>query len=70
MKSVFTLFISLLSWSVWACPNCHEVVSTTADVRSPWTLIILGCFIALTYIPMYLFFRLIKKHARVSFDEN
>ena len=31
---------------------------------------ILGVFVALTYVPMYFFFRMTKKYAAHSFDEN
>lgn len=70
MKKLSLLLLSLYSWTVWACPNCHETVSKAAASKPPYTLIILATFIALTYVPFYLFFRVIKKHSTVAYDEN
>ncbi len=69
MKVLTTILFFLFSWTVWACPNCHETVKLGKS-GPPWTLIILAVFVALTYVPMYFFFRMTKKYASHSFDEN
>ncbi len=71
MKVLTTLVLFIISLSVGACPNCHETVRM-AGVQSgpPWTLIILAIFVACTYIPFYFFFRMTKKYATQTFDEN
>jgi hypothetical protein len=72
MKILTSLVFLLISWTVWACPNCHETVKMAGVGPSgpPWTLIILGVFVACTYIPFYFFFRMTKKYATHKFDEN
>ena len=57
---LFLFFILFLCQvNLWACPTCAGSGNNKADVN---TVIILGCFIILTYIPFYLIFRLIKKY--------
>jgi len=48
-------------WStvVLACPNCHAAIN---DGKPPYTIIILGVFVLVTYIPFYLLFRAAKKY--------
>lgn len=59
IKNTLTfLILSLVSMTVWACPNCHDTVGKVAG--PPWTLIIVGCFILFTYVPFYILFRAAK----------
>jgi hypothetical protein len=60
MNKLFVLFFSLVPVTVWACPNCHTAVSDSN--KPPYTLIILGVFICLTYIPFYILFRAAKTY--------
>jgi len=46
--------------TVWACPNCNTGVADAN--KPPYTIIILGLFIALTYVPFYILFRAAKKY--------
>ena len=63
-SKIFSLFISLfIQMNVWACPTCAGSGNNKADVN---TVIILACFILLTYVPFYLIFRLIKKYKNVT----
>lgn len=71
MKSLTAALFFIFSWSVLACPNCHETVKAgAAGSTPPYTLIILGIFVAATYIPFYLFYRVTKKYAGHEFNEN
>jgi hypothetical protein len=58
-KLLVTCFL-LIPAAVWACPNCNTGIDQPG--RPPYTLIILGIFIALTYIPFYILFRAAKKY--------
>jgi hypothetical protein len=60
MMKILCFVLFLLPSLVWSCPNCHVGVSDSA--RPPYTLIILGAFIVLTYIPFYILFRAAKKY--------
>lgn len=60
MMRIFSLIILLIPLTVWACPNCHVGVSD--DAKPPYTLMILGAFIVLTYIPFYILFKAAKKY--------
>jgi hypothetical protein len=56
------LFVCLLFvWPVaaLACPNCHAALN---DGKPPYTVIILGIFILVTYIPFYILFSAAKKY--------
>jgi hypothetical protein len=56
------LLVSLLFiWPVaaLACPNCHAALN---DGKPPYTVIILGIFILVTYIPFYILFSAAKKY--------
>jgi hypothetical protein len=70
MKIISSILFFMFSMTAWACPNCHQTVNIGAKQGPPYTLIILAVFIAVTYIPMYFFFRMTKKYATHSFDEN
>lgn len=61
LKFLFSLILFIPS-SLLACPACAggDVGSVS---KTPYTVIILGCFIVLTYIPFYLLFRAAKKYA-------
>ena len=61
------LFIFILSFSVWACPTCAGSANNDADNN---TVIILGVFIILSYIPGYLVFRLINKYKDLRLSES
>ena len=67
MKFVLTFIIVLLPALAWACPNCHALADNS---KPPYTLIILGIFIALTYIPMYILFRAFKKYDPKNVSAN
>jgi hypothetical protein len=58
-KFALTLILMLISGVLWACPNCHPIESGN---KPPYTLIILGVFILVTYIPFYLLFSAAKKY--------
>jgi hypothetical protein len=45
--------------TAWACPNCHTSIDEAN--KTPYTIIFLGLFILLTYIPFYILFRAAKK---------
>ncbi len=70
MKVYSLIAFMLFSMTVGACPNCHETVNLGGENGPPYTLIILAIFIVVTYIPMYFFFRMTKKYANQTFDEN
>lgn len=61
IKKVLPLILMFVSVAAWACPGCDSAASTKAG-QPPWTLIILGAFIFLTYIPFYILFRSAKKY--------
>ena len=65
MKTKFFLLLASIFTQVnlWACPTCAGSGNNKADVN---TVIILACFIVLTYVPFYLIFRLIKKYQHIS----
>ncbi len=60
MNKLFFALIFLVPMTVWACPNCNTGVADAN--KPPYTIIILGLFIALTYIPFYILFRAAKKY--------
>jgi hypothetical protein len=60
MSKIFAFVFFLLPVTVWACPNCHSAVSDAN--KPPYTIIILGIFICLTYVPFYILFRAAKKY--------
>lgn len=57
---IFSLIIYLIPMAVWACPNCH--VGVNEGSKPPYTLMILGAFIILTYVPFYILFKAAKKY--------
>jgi hypothetical protein len=61
MNKVLTAILFLSPLAVWACPNCNTAVGEAAN-KPPYTIIILGIFIALIYIPFYILFRAAKKY--------
>ncbi len=50
----------LVPAAVWACPNCNTGLGE--ENKPPYTIIILGIFIALIYIPFFILFRAAKKY--------
>ena len=61
MKNFLTvLFLWGLTLSAWSCPNCAG--GTVNDGKPPWTIIILGIFIVLIYIPFFILFRAAKTY--------
>ena len=60
MNKIYFALIFLVPITVWACPNCNTGVADAN--KPPYTIIILGLFIALTYIPFYILFRAAKKY--------
>jgi hypothetical protein len=61
MNKILTAFLFFAPFAVWACPNCNNAVGEAAN-KPPYTIIILGIFIALIYIPFYILFRAAKKY--------
>jgi hypothetical protein len=59
MKIIFYLLLALFSVAAWSCPNCHTAIDE--GNRPPYTIIFLGLFICLTYIPFFILFRAAKK---------
>lgn len=53
-----------------ACPACAGGAPGAKLNQTPYSLIILGTFILLTYIPFYLFFRATKKFDPKNLDEH
>jgi hypothetical protein len=68
MRNFFTFLFFLLPMTVLACPNCHTSVSD--ESKPPYTLIILGLFIVVTYIPFYVLFSAAKKYDPKNSDGN
>jgi len=68
MIKLLTSFLFLVPMTVWACPNCHQSVSDSN--KPPYTLIILGVFILLTYIPFYILFSAAKTYDPKNADGN
>jgi hypothetical protein len=58
MKNLIFIVFSLFTITAWACPGCDSAAANKN--QPPYTLIILGCFILLTYIPFYIFYRSAK----------
>jgi len=54
-----TLLLLFMTSTVWACPNCHAYGDAN---KPPYTIIILGLFILITYIPFYFLFSAAKKY--------
>jgi hypothetical protein len=65
IKILVSVLIALLPLVSLACPNCHEAVGSK---NSQSTLIIIGIFIAVTYIPLYIFLRAAKKYDPKTLD--
>ena len=57
-------FIAMMSLffinDIMACPNC--AASANSGSGKNYLVMILGIFVLLTYVPMYFFYRWIKKH--------
>jgi hypothetical protein len=66
-KLSFALFL-LVPAAVWACPNCNTGLGE--ENKPPYTLIILGIFILLIYIPFYMLFRAAKTYDPKNSDGN
>ncbi len=62
MIKFFVIILSYFPMSLLACPACAGG-DVGSGSKTPYTMIILGCFIVLTYIPFYLLFRAAKKYA-------
>lgn len=64
MKKFFAIILSffyLLMQEAMACPGC-----TGTDPRDQVTIKVVGVFILLIYIPMFLLYKMIYKHRHVS----
>ena len=59
IKALLSCLLMVWSTAVLACPNCHASIN---NGKPPYTIIILGVFILVTYIPFYLLFRAAKKY--------
>jgi hypothetical protein len=66
LKIFLSIYVFFISGSASACPNC----AGSADGRDQYTLIILGLFVLLTYIPFALFYRMAKKTKRNDVEGN
>lgn len=58
-KLFLSFFFFTLSLVAWACPGCQGGVN---ENRKEYTFIILGAFIALCYIPMYLMYKNVRNY--------
>lgn len=67
IKFLTALFL-FIPMTIWACPNCHTAVSDAN--KPPYTLIILGVFICLTYVPFVILFRAAKKYDPKNLNEH
>ncbi len=70
IKTLIVIILSLLPMSLLACPACASGDVGSGASKVPYTLIILSCFILLTYIPFYLLFRAAKKYEPNNNNEN
>ncbi len=59
IKTLFAGLFFLLPVTVLACPNSHAALNNN---KPPYTLIIVGVFVLVTYIPYYILFRATKKY--------
>jgi hypothetical protein len=66
---LFFAFLTLPSAAL-ACPACAGGDAGSKISQTPTTVIILGCFILLTYIPFYFLFRAAKKFDPKNGHEN
>jgi hypothetical protein len=66
----FFLTLLFLPLDLLACPACAGGSPGAKLNQPPYTIIILGCFIVLTYIPFYLLFRAAKKFDPKNSNEN
>ncbi len=62
IKFLLLVIISLFPMFALACPACAGGNPGADGTKPPYTLIILGIFILLTYIPFYFLFRAAKKY--------
>lgn len=62
MKKLIYSVILFFSSVAMACPNC----SGSDNAVDKYTVVILGVFILLTYIPFYLFFKFCRKYSNVN----
>ena len=70
MKGLFVLLLILSPTLALACPACAGGAANAKINQTPYTVIILGCFILLTYIPFYFIFRAAKKFDPKNTNEN
>lgn len=70
MKNVLLVLICFFPLAVLACPGCYDNVNSNSTKSPPYTFIILGIFILLTYIPFYILFRAAKKYEPQKLDGN
>lgn len=68
MNKLLTALFFLVPVTVWACPNCTTGLDEAN--KPPYTLIILGVFICLIYIPFYMLFRAAKTYDPKNSDGN
>jgi hypothetical protein len=70
MKSFIFLALLIVPGTILACPACAGGDAGAKMNQTPYTVIILGCFILLTYIPFYFLFRAAKKFDPKNSHEN
>jgi hypothetical protein len=58
-KFLAILFSSFIGPLVWACPMC---AGSDTNESEKYIIYVLGAFIVLAYIPMYVMFRIIKNN--------
>ena len=63
MKNLIYTFSFFFAQLVLACPMCGGVDQDSSDTS---IVSVLAIFVALTYIPYLIIFRLIKKYQRVN----
>jgi uncharacterized membrane protein len=56
-KYFFFIIFQILPAIALACPNC----AGSSNAKDKYTVVILGIFILLTYIPFYILFNLTKR---------
>lgn len=71
MNKFYLVFSFLFSFAAVACPYCNDSVNTNGGMNSSsLTLIVIGIFVLLSYIPFYILFRAAKKYEPKEIDGN
>jgi len=71
MRKILLALVCYLPLSLLACPGCYDSVSSNPGAKqTPWTFIVIGIFILLSYIPFYILLRAAKKYEPQETDGN